>query len=291
MSANHLLIWNARDLNCRARRSVVRDIVEPHRTSVFCLQETKIEDLHVATNIEITGIDFDYAYLPAAGAAGGTLVAWRRNLWSAGPPTVRRFSVTMRLTPLDGLGDPWWLTNVYGPTVGAVKVDFLLEIRDIRAASLGPWLICGDFNMIYQACDINNGRLHRGAMHNFRSVLDDLQLEELHLSGRLFTWSNHRDNPTLERLDRVFATVEWLEQYACHHLRCLSSDYSDHAPLLLVLNSEPWAHPRFRFDDYWTKLGGFMEAVCAAWNAPVSATDPCRVLDQKLRMTAQALRS
>jgi hypothetical protein len=34
-----------------------------------------------------------------------------------------------------------------------------------------------------------------------------------------------------------------------------------------------------------------MEAVCAAWNAPVSATDPCRVLDQKLRMTARALRS
>jgi hypothetical protein len=94
--------------------------------------------MDVATTIEITGIDFDYAYLPAAGAVSGTLVAWLRDLWSAGPPTVRYFSVTVRLTPLDVLGDPWWLTNVYGPTVGAMKGDFLLEIRDICAASPGP---------------------------------------------------------------------------------------------------------------------------------------------------------
>jgi hypothetical protein len=89
-------------------------------------------------------------------------------------------------------------------------------------------------------------------MRSFRSVLDDLQLDELHLSGRLFTWSNHRDSSTLERLDRAFASLEWLEQYTCHHLRCLSSDTSDHAPPLLLLNSEPWAWPRFRFDDFST---------------------------------------
>jgi hypothetical protein len=74
---------------------------------------------------------------------------------------------------------------------------------------------------LHQACDKSNGRLHRGLMRRFRQVLDDLHLDELHLSGRLFTWSNHRDNPTLERLDRIFASID------CHHLRCLSSDSSD----------------------------------------------------------------
>jgi hypothetical protein len=98
--------------------------------------------------------------------------------------------------------------------------------------------------------DKNNGRLHRGLMRRFREVIDDLQLDEIHLSGRLFTWSNGRDHPTMERLDRAFATVEWLQLYQNHHLRCLSSDSSDHAPLLLVLNSEPWARPRFRFDAF-----------------------------------------
>jgi exonuclease III len=88
MSADHLLVWNAHGLNSRARRSVVRDIVEQQRILVLCLQETKIENLTVAMNIDISGIDFDYAFLPSVGAAGGAAVAWRRDLWDASPPSV-----------------------------------------------------------------------------------------------------------------------------------------------------------------------------------------------------------
>jgi exonuclease III len=73
MSANHVLVWNARGLNSRARRSAVRDIVEQHRISVVCLQETKVQDFSVSRNIDTTGIDYDYAYLPAIGVAGGAL--------------------------------------------------------------------------------------------------------------------------------------------------------------------------------------------------------------------------
>ena len=47
MSANHLLVWNARGLNSRARRSVVRDIVVQQRASVVCLQESKVENFSV----------------------------------------------------------------------------------------------------------------------------------------------------------------------------------------------------------------------------------------------------
>jgi exonuclease III len=86
MSANHILISNARGLNSRVRRSAVRDIVEQHRVSVVCLQETKVEQLTVSMNTDITGlIDFDYVCLPADGVAGGVLVAWRRDLWAASP--------------------------------------------------------------------------------------------------------------------------------------------------------------------------------------------------------------
>jgi exonuclease III len=187
MSANHILIWNARGLNCRARRSAVRDVVVQRRISIVCLQETKIHNFPVSWNFETTGIDFDYAYLPAIGAAGGAYIAWRRDLWGASAPAVRHFSVTLQFTPLNGSGMPWWLTNVYGPTNHADKDEFMQELRNVRSVIQGPWMLCGDFNMIYQACDKSNGRLHRGLMRCFRQKLDDLQLDELHLSGRLFT--------------------------------------------------------------------------------------------------------
>jgi hypothetical protein len=40
----------------------------------------------------------------------------------------------LQLTPLNGLGEPWWLTNIYGPTNHADKDDFLQELRDTRSA-------------------------------------------------------------------------------------------------------------------------------------------------------------
>lgn len=193
--------------------------------------------------------------------------------------------------PLNGSRIQWWLTNVYGPTARADKEDFLAELCDVRTRCPGPWLLCGDFNLIYMARDKNNGRLHRGLMRRFRGFLDDLQLEEIHLSGRLFTWSNGRDQPMLERLDRAFATIDWFEQFPNHLLRCLSSDCSDHAPLLLVFNSEPWAPPRFWFDQYWAKVDGFLDVVRVTWGDRGVNMDACRNLDQKLRAVARALKS
>jgi hypothetical protein len=62
-------------------------------------------------------------------------------------------------------------------------------------------------------------------------------------------------------------------------------------PHLLVLNSEPWAWSRFRFDQYWTKIDGFLDVMRVAWGAYRVDADACHSLDQKLRALAKALRS
>jgi hypothetical protein len=46
-------------------------------------------------------------------------------------------------------------------------------------------------------------------MGRFRSFLIVLELLELHLHSHLFTWSNERTHPTLERIDRVFVSPDW----------------------------------------------------------------------------------
>ena len=62
--------------------------------------------------------------------------------------------------------------------------------------------------MIYRATDKNNDRLDRRCMRRF---LGAVAVEELHLTGRLFTWTNEHVHPTLERIDRAFASVGWFE--------------------------------------------------------------------------------
>jgi hypothetical protein len=50
----------------------------------------------------------------------------------------------------------------------------------------------------------NNDRLDPRLMGQFRHFISVVALKEIHLNGRLFTWSNERSHPTLERIDRAF---------------------------------------------------------------------------------------
>jgi hypothetical protein len=84
-------------------------------------------------------------------------------------------------------------------------------------------MLCRDFNLIYQAADKNNGHLSRRMMGRFRLFLNDLEFLELHLHGRLFTWSNERTHPTLERIDRVFVSLDWELLFPSSLLQAISS--------------------------------------------------------------------
>jgi hypothetical protein len=89
-------------------------------------------------------------------------------------------------------GRNWCFIGVYGPQGDDEKVLFLQELRNIRAMCNGPWLLVGDFNLIYQAADKNDANLDRAMMGRFRRFLDDSDLKEILLLGRKYTWSNER---------------------------------------------------------------------------------------------------
>ena len=275
----------------RARRSVVREFLLQERVTVLCLVETKLDVLTASMASELMGLAFDYVLLPSIGASGGIIVAWDRAEWVVSAHACRSYSVTLEIAHISSPASSWTLSCVYGPVLEDLKPAFVTELRDVCTQYTGPLLVCGDFNQIYCAEDKNNSRLNLRSMRRFRRAIDESHLQELYLNGRLYTWSSRRSTPTLERLDRAFANVDWLEAFPSHHLRCLSSDCSDHSPLLLQLCSQPWAKSRFRFEAFWTRLDGFQEVVADAWDAELPGADPCRLLDFKLRKTAKALQS
>jgi exonuclease III len=145
-----MLVWNVRGLNAKSHRDALRSLVDVERPSIVCVQETKLSVIDDFIVMQILGTGFDYVSLPADGTRGGVLVAWRSSLWSGCSFSVRRFSISVRLAPFTG-GDEWWLTSVYGPATDLLKPVFLAELHDLRQVRTGPWLLCGDFNMIYRA--------------------------------------------------------------------------------------------------------------------------------------------
>jgi endonuclease/exonuclease/phosphatase family metal-dependent hydrolase len=93
------------------------------------------------------------------------------------------------------------------------------------------WIIIGDFNMILSAADKSNDNLNRRLMVAFQAVVKDLELKELSLRGRKFTWSN---NQAQTRIDRVLCTMAWDLMMPNMFLQALSSRVSDHCPLLIA---------------------------------------------------------
>lgn len=65
---------------------------------------------------------------------------------------------------------------MYGPQGDDEMILFLQELRNIRAACSGPWMLTGDFNLIYKASDKNNSNFNWVMMDLFRRVIDDLTL-------------------------------------------------------------------------------------------------------------------
>jgi hypothetical protein len=162
------------------------------------------------------GMHFDYSCVPTTGTWGGIVVAWCTDTWATSHVLHSQYSLTLKLTSVNSV-DAWWLTTIYGPQTDHVKLSFLHEIRGIRAGHLGPWLLCGDLNIIYKSTNKNNSRIERPLMVSFLRVLDGLELFELHLQGRLYNWSNEQVHPTMLRIDRAFACLQWLDLFPSHH--------------------------------------------------------------------------
>jgi len=209
MDKLNFLIWNVRGLNDKARRDNLRKVVDDTRPAVVCLQETKLSYISERDVISFLGRDFTkFVFLSAQQTRGGILIAWRDGSFVVSQHRVHRHSVSVLFSNND---DPaWWFTGVYGPHRDDEKLGFIEELREVRANCPGPWILAGYFNME----DKNNENINRAMMGRFRHFVNDLELKEIPLLGRRYTWSNDRDSPMLVKLDQVLCTNDWEEIYA-----------------------------------------------------------------------------
>lgn len=255
--------WNVRGLNSIARRQVVKDLVLDNKSTIVCLQETKLASIDTNIIRETLGLSFtqNFASLPAQQTRGGALLAVHEDFYKLRDVIVGEFTVSARLEATTTVAD-WWLTVVYGPQGDSDKLRFLQELRNIRAFFGDCWLVMGDFNLILQAQDKSKDNLNRRLMDSFRSLVDDLELKELSLQGRKFTWSN---NTTHTRIDRAFCTVDWDLMLPNCALHATSSVVFDHSPLLLVGNNLRKSYRGFHFEVFWPRLQGYTETVTMAW--------------------------
>ena len=231
-----IICWNVRGLNNPVKRKAVREFVSSIKCNMVCLQETKLDVVDQYLMMQCIGPPFDgFAYLSAIDTRGGVLLAWDSTVLWVDNISLDTHGLTGLVHNKDGF--EWWITVVYGPQGEELKMEFLDDLRTRRTGCPGPWMLLGDFNMILRALEKNNANINRRIMQAFRSFVDDLELKEVYMHGRHYTWSNERDSPTLTKIDRILVSVDWNMANPDCFLQELSSNISDHAPLHLSTNA------------------------------------------------------
>jgi hypothetical protein len=179
----------------------------------------------------------------------------------------------------------WVLVAVYGAAQPEFKESFLTELVQACSSENLPLCIGGDFNIIRNSSEKNNDRIEE-------RLIDSLDLREIEMSGRKFTWANSRRVPTFERLDRVLVSTEWEQNFPLATVEALNREISDHTPLLLSLGDrgKPKKQPPFKFELGWLIKDGFFEVVAEVWKKEIRGTSPLQRWQNKIRRLRQYLR-
>nr|CAD1820644.1 unnamed protein product [Ananas comosus var. bracteatus] len=188
-------------------------------------------------------------------------------------------------------GKVFTLSNIYGPTCATLRVSFFRELRYLGQRSQGAWAALGDFNVLYSLEDKNGPPSNSNEILQFREIISDIGLMDLPLLNKSYTWTNGRQCPTLERLDRAFISQAWQLSFPSSSLRALPRPRSDHTPLLLSAHTFVPSSCLFRFESLWLRYPVISEVISQAWNSTVPTSDPFNRFSSKIKNVQQALRT
>jgi endonuclease/exonuclease/phosphatase family metal-dependent hydrolase len=158
----------------------------------------------------------------------------------------------------------WSLVAVYGAAQDEYKTDFLRELVNLAKDNPYPILIGGDFNLLRFRHEKSKGQFDDHWPFLFNAVIDSLDLREVTMIGRQFTWENSLPDPTYEKLDRVLMDANWESKFPMVSVRALEriEGFSDHAPILLTTGiPKPPGNHRFKFELGWLQRDGFLDMV------------------------------
>ena len=135
--------------------------------------------------------NFMWSWTLPHGRSGGILMGCNVDVFDIGLTDHGDFYLKFHLrNKIDDF--KWILVAVYGAAQPEFKECFLTElVHACRIESLSI-MIGGDFNIIRSPEEKSNDRYNDRWPFLFNAVIDSLDLREIELSGRQFTWANDK---------------------------------------------------------------------------------------------------
>ena len=129
-------------------------------------------------------------------------------------------------------------------------------------------------------------------MDAFRNVVNRCGFKDMGYSRSKYTWCNQREGEDRMylRLDRAFATLDWLAHFRDIKVRHLVDTTFDHCPLLLAESRvlQQRGKRRFHFEAMWTRRVDCKDIIEQVWNEGTGLNNPSGLITG-LRQCVDAL--
>lgn len=205
------LFWNARRLGQNHKKKFLQEAIFENQLVFVRVQETKKKDFKDDWLNSLTGNDrFVWNWVPSEGQSGGLLLGVNDSFFEVGDCDKGDYHI--RMVVYDRKNDfKWNLVIIYGAAHDKDKDKFLVELVHVLGFNRLPIVVGGDFNIIRKVFERNTPKKPSKWTALFNGIIEHWVLQEIELSGRIFTWSNNHDDPLFEKLDRVLVSPEWLK--------------------------------------------------------------------------------
>ena len=266
-----LLSWN-----CRGSGGSLRSCKMKHLARLMSSTHAQVTFISETRNSRITANELNNHFLisdsfvvPAVGFSGGLWVMWTDDV-DVNIVSFSHFYVLACVVQKSSASS-FNLVCVYGDPHHQQTNSIWNDVFSFVVQNQGrPTLCIGDLNNIMHANEKwGLGPPCLSRIDNFCTLVKQCGLMDLGYSGPAYTWTNKRftTNPTFERLDRCLGDAEWCQTFPSTVIYHLPMLYSDHAPILAVLNpSCPRPRKRFKFQNWWLSEKDFQEVASHAWN-------------------------
>jgi hypothetical protein len=113
---------------------------------------------------------------------------------------------------------------------------------------------------------------------------------QIPLHGLAYTWSNRQREPLLQRLDWFFISQEWSIVYPDSCARTLPRYISYHVSCLVSFKSKIPKPKKFRFENFWLELDGFLNLFQSTWTGLPCLPDKAKNLTAKFKCVRKVLK-
>jgi exonuclease III len=285
-----IISWNVRGLNCRLKRSQIKNALKLWKGEVICLQETKLENISRSVVRSLWSNRFaDWKFLESEGASGGILLMWDNRVTEVQDCVKGQFSISCRFKNVQDQFE-WAFSGVYGPNLDVDRFILWDELAGVRSWWGVPWCIGGDFNVVrFPSEKLRAGRLTR-AMTTFSDFIAELGLIDLPLLEGQFTWSNNQDPPSKSRIDRFLLSSDWEDHFSHVVQKALRRFVSDHCPISLDSGTYIRGKSYFKFENMWLRHEAFTRKVRDWWGSYDFQGSPSFVLASKLKVLKEDIK-